>query len=182
MSFSSRPETGIQRNETKTISVGGNGNVTYVYKELFDIAPGYRINYRKTDYSISTMRSTDATVHSGTLSTALYWPKKFVWENDINYSYNTNMAPGYRKDVTLWNMAVSRMFLKNDRGMLKLSVYDLLNRNISSRRVIQQDYIEDVQTMIVQQYFMLSFTYNISSFGGGAAPARKAGSMRQQRF
>ncbi|MCK7560199.1 outer membrane beta-barrel family protein [Chitinophaga sedimenti] len=162
--------------------MGGNGNVTYVYKELFDIAPGYRINYRKTDYSISTMRSTDATVHSGTLSTALYWPKKFVWENDINYSYNTNMAPGYRKDVTLWNMAVSRMFLKNDRGMLKLSVYDLLNRNISSRRVIQQDYIEDVQTMIVQQYFMLSFTYNISSFGGGAAPARKAGSMRQQRF
>jgi hypothetical protein len=91
------------------------------------------------------------------------------------------MSPGYKKDFTLWNMSVSRMLLKNNRGTVKLSVYDLLNQNTSVRRNVSQYSIEDSETMIVQQYFMLSFTYNISSFGG-SAPARKAGAPRGMRF
>ncbi|UYQ93954.1 TonB-dependent receptor [Chitinophaga horti] len=182
VSFSSQPGKPILRNETTTINPGASLNVSYTYKEVLDFSPGYRINYRKTDYSISNLQSGDALVHGVTLYSALFWPAKFVWENDLNYTYNTNMAPGYRKDVTLWNMSVSRMFLKNDRGTLKVSVYDLLNQNIAARRNITQDYIEDSQVMIVQQYFMLSFTYNISSFGG-VAPARKAGKGgRNMRF
>ncbi|WP_295118099.1 TonB-dependent receptor [uncultured Chitinophaga sp.] len=182
ISYTTKSNKERLENETYNYSVAPSLNYNITFKELFDISPGYRINYRKNTSTLNAMGNTDFVSHTASFSNALYWPKNFVWENDINYTYNSNMSPGYRKDFTLWNMSVSRMMLKNNRGTIKLSVYDLLNQNTSVRRNVSQYSIEDTQTMIVQQYFMLSFTYNISSFGGGTAPARKAGGPRMMRF
>ncbi|MFT6037118.1 MAG: hypothetical protein ACI9XJ_002708, partial [Marivirga sp.] len=56
-------------------------------------------------------------------------------------------------------------FLKENRGQLKLSVYDLLNQNNSISRVVTDAYVEDTQTNILQRYYLLSFTYNLRRFG-----------------
>jgi hypothetical protein len=47
-------------------------------------------------------------------------------------------------------------------------VYDLLKQNNNIRRNINEVYIEDVRSNVLQQYFMLTFTYNIRHFTGGA--------------
>lgn len=163
-----------QRNEVNGFNIGPGINFTYGYKELFEIVPSYRLNYRKSKYSIASMNDAEQITHTMSLGTSLYWPKKFIWENDINFTYNNNIAPGYRKGVTLWNMAISRQVLKNDKGLVKLMVYDVLNQNTSVRRNIGSEFIEDSQTLIVKQYFMLSFTYNISSFGGATKAPRRS--------
>jgi hypothetical protein len=33
-------------------------------------------------------------------------------------------------------------------------------------------YIEDTRTQVVQQFFMLTLTYNLRAFGGTGAPGR----------
>ncbi|HEY4148044.1 MAG TPA: hypothetical protein VGM41_03910, partial [Chitinophagaceae bacterium] len=54
----------------------------------------------------------------------------------------------------------------------KLSVFDLLNQNVSISRTATETYVEDVQNTVLQQYFMLTFTYNLKNFG--TPPKRRA--------
>jgi hypothetical protein len=48
---------------------------------------------------------------------------------------------------------------------VKVSAYDLLRQNTSVRRMQSDYYIDDYQTNIVEQYFMVTVSYNISKFG-----------------
>lgn len=96
----------------------------------------------------------------------LRMPKKLVWEATFDYWYNSNTAPGLQKSYGRLNGAVTFLFMKNDRAQLKLSVFDLLDQNISAYRSIRENLIEDYQTVALTRYAMLTFTYNIRNFGG----------------
>jgi hypothetical protein len=62
---------------------------------------------------------------------------------------------------------LGKKIFKNQRGEVSILVYDLLNQNANIRRNITETFIEDIQTNVLQQYFMLSFTYNIRRFSKG---------------
>jgi hypothetical protein len=49
-------------------------------------------------------------------------------------------------------------------------VFDLLKQNRSITRNVTETYIEDAQNQVLQQYFMLTFTYTLRTFG--TAPVR----------
>jgi hypothetical protein len=82
------------------------------------------------------------------------------------------------QDYTLWNAAIGKKFLKNKTGELKLSVFDLLKQNQSIYRTVSENYIEDGQSRVLQQYFLLTFTYSLKNFG--RAPARPQREERRQ--
>ncbi len=73
----------------------------------------------------------------------------------------------YRNYYHWWNAGVNYLFLKGEKGQLKLSVFDLLNRNISVYRYTTENSIFDSQTTTLQRYFMLSFIYNIRTLVPG---------------
>jgi len=52
-----------------------------------------------------------------------------------------------------------------EKGVITLKIYDLLNQNTNVRRVATQDYIQDSQSTVLQQYFMLNFSYKFNSLG-----------------
>ncbi|MES2730908.1 MAG: outer membrane beta-barrel protein, partial [Bacteroidota bacterium] len=93
----------------------------------------------------------------------IFW-KGFVYQTSLNHQINTGLSSGYNQSFLLWNMSIGKKFLKNQQGELKLSVYDLLKQNNSIQRNINVAYIEDVQTQVLQRYFMLTFTYNLRNF------------------
>lgn len=135
------------------------------YKELFDANISYRPGFTTAKYIPATTNLGNYTAHRINGSAILYWPLAFSWENQINYNYNSRISPGFRKSVTLWNMSLGYDFMKDKRAQIKVSAYDLLRQNTSVRRLVQSDYIEDIQTDIVEQYFMVTLTYNINKFG-----------------
>ena len=69
----------------------------------------------------------------------------------------------------LWNAAIGKKFLKNKAAELKLSVFDLLKQNQSITRTVTERDITDVQTQVLRQYFMLTFTYSLKNFGVASA-------------
>ncbi len=91
------------------------------------------------------------------------------FQNDLSNQYYKGLAGGYNTNYWLWNMAIGQKFLKNEMGELKLSVFDLLKQNRSITRNITNSYIQDVQNQVLQQYFMLTFTYKLKTFGKGKA-------------
>jgi hypothetical protein len=66
-------------------------------------------------------------------------------------------------------MSAGKKILKGQKGEIKVSVFDLLKQNQSITRNITGEYIEDVQNQVLQQYFMLHFTYNLRNFGTAAS-------------
>jgi vacuolar-type H+-ATPase subunit D/Vma8 len=75
-------------------------------------------------------------------------------------------------------MSAGKKILKDQKGELKLSVFDLLKQNRSITREVTSEYIQDVQNQVLQQYFMLTFTYNLRNFGTAAARAANRARVR----
>jgi Outer membrane protein beta-barrel family len=82
------------------------------------------------------------------------------------------LSAGFNQKFGIWNAAIGKKFLKKNAGELKLSVFDLLKQNQSISRAIDASYIEDAQSVVLQQYFMLTFTYSLKNFGK-AKPSTK---------
>jgi vacuolar-type H+-ATPase subunit D/Vma8 len=54
-----------------------------------------------------------------------------------------------------------KKFLKQQQGELKLTVFDLLKQNRAISRTVTEAYVEDTQSRVLQQYFMMTFTYKL---------------------
>ena len=52
-------------------------------------------------------------------------------------------------------------------GEIRLYAFDLLKQNNSVARNTYDTYLEDTQTNVLQQYFMVNFIYNLRKFGAG---------------
>jgi hypothetical protein len=100
-----------------------------------------------------------------------YLPWNLSLHNEFNYIIYTGRAEGYNTDVPLWNISLAKAVMKNKRGELKFSVYDLLNRNTGETRTANQNYIMDERYNVLQRYFLLGFTYSLNKSGlNGGGP------------
>jgi hypothetical protein len=92
----------------------------------------------------------------------------------MNYTINEGRAPGFNTAVPIWNASLSKFFLKNKRAELKLSAFDLLNKNVGISRNVSQNQIVDQSYNVINQYFLIGFTYSLqkSGLGGGRGGAR----------
>lgn len=101
--------------------------------------------------------------------------KGWFIQNDISNQYYNGLSGDLDQSYTLWNASIGKKFGKKKAAELKLSAFDLLKENQSISRTVTNTYIEDVQSVVLQQYFMVIFTYNLKNFGKGrtAAPARE---------
>ncbi|MFN4084138.1 MAG: outer membrane beta-barrel protein [Bacteroidia bacterium] len=90
--------------------------------------------------------------------------QNLVINSDISHILFTGLEQGFNQQFLLWNASVGYRMLKNRQGELKLSVFDLLNQNNNVSRNVTETYIEDQRNLILRQYFMLTFTYNLRYF------------------
>jgi hypothetical protein len=90
-----------------------------------------------------------------------------VYRLDLNHQINSGLSEGFDNNFSLINMSLGKKIFKNQQGEVSIMVYDLLGQNANVRRNITETYIEDIQTNVLQQYFMLTFTYNLRRFSKG---------------
>jgi outer membrane beta-barrel protein/carboxypeptidase-like protein len=146
-------------------------NLTYEYGELLTINPTYSFTYNQTDYNNYIVSSASNVLHKFNLQTTNYWPKNWIFGNDFGYTYNSNIADGFKKDFYLWNSSLAYNFF-NKKMTVKVKVYDILNQNQSATRTITPTTIRDEENIVLKRYMMFSLTYKIEKFAGKEKPAR----------
>lgn len=156
----------------KNISNSYNYNLGAVLasniNEYIDFTLSYSANINDVTNTIRTANNNYFAQSAG-LTTNFLTKKGAFFQNDIsNQSYN-GLGEGFNQSYWLWNMAVGQKFLKDQKGELKLSVFDLLKQNKSISRDVTESYVQDVKNQVLQQYFMLTFTYKLKTFGKGRA-------------
>jgi hypothetical protein len=126
----------------------------------------YSIGYNFTRYTSPLFKKLDVLSHYLDNELILRWPKHVIWETQVNYNYNGNLPAGYEKNIIRWNGGVNFTMLKDERGVLKLSVFDILKTNRNIYMYASRNTTTTGQSNVLTQYFMATFTYNIRPFGG----------------
>ncbi len=162
------------RYASRNWSITPNVGVTFNWKKVFEIRPNYRLTYTKNVYNIDAFDDREFINHSVGIKTATFVPKNVVWRNDVSFRYNPNVSPGFQQSAWFWNTSIAYAMLK-DKGLLSLKIYDVLKQNNNARRTATANYIEDVESTVLEQYFMLSFSYKFNSL-------RKIGQHKNRNF
>ena len=158
-----------------SLQFGPNFNLSFNWNDKVEMRPLYSPGISRTTYTDPNFKNLKAITHYLENELIIRFPAKLVWETNVAYRYNSEVAPGLPKENLLWNAAVTLLMLKGDVGMLKLSVFDLLNRNNGFYRFTRENQITDQRTNVLQRYGALTFTYNIRNMG---APKKVGGRDR----
>lgn len=157
----------VDYQKTFTNSYAYNGGVVLAsnISEYVDFNVSYNANF--TNSATNTATSTTSKSLNQVIGAQINLLNKKGWfiQNDVSGNTYSGLSGGLNQRFWLWNAAIGKKFLKNKAGELKLSVFDLLKQNQSIVRTVSENSITDSQTQVLQQYFMLSFTYSLKNFG-----------------
>ena len=162
-------------NTIVTKSTGPSMSYSYILDDVIDISLTARYAYSKTTNEINATLNTNYLTKVFGADMTNYLPFNIVLNQSFNYAINTGRAEGFNTAVPIWNASFSKFFMKNKRAEIKMSAFDLLNKNIGISRNVSQNQIVDRSYNVISQYFLLTFTYSLqkSGLGGGA----RAGGM-----
>ena len=147
---------------SKVKSLSPSVNVEYEWRNVMTIRPEYRLSFTNSAYDLQALKDEEFVFHSVGLNTATFLPENLEWRNKLSYSYNPNIADGFQKSAWFWNATLAYSVLK-EKAIVTLKAYDLLNQNTNARRIATSNYIEDYESMVLQQYFMLSLSWNFNT-------------------
>ncbi|HRG91594.1 MAG TPA: outer membrane beta-barrel family protein, partial [Chitinophagaceae bacterium] len=152
-------------NDIRTVTIGPDIRFDLSPADKLNLGFGAGINYNRSTYSVQSL--TPATYFSQDYNASIDWqlPKGFFFATDFNYTINSQRAAGFNLKVPIWNASISKQILKFNRGELKLSARDLLNKNVGISRNTNNNYIEDSRVLTLRRFFLLSFTYSLSKTG-----------------
>jgi hypothetical protein len=88
-----------------------------------------------------------------------------IIQSDLDYKYDGGLSSGSNPNSYSWNASLRKKLFKNDRGEIKLTVYDILKMNSNNNRNVTDTYYEDTNTNVLGRFYILSFNYSIRAFG-----------------
>ncbi|MCF8288888.1 MAG: TonB-dependent receptor family protein [Chitinophagaceae bacterium] len=159
-------------NTIVTKSTGPSMSYSYIVDDVIDINLTARYSFSQTSNEVNPTLNTNFLTKVFGADMTNYLPFNIVLNQSFNYAINTGRAEGFNTAIPIWNASFSKFFLKNKRAEIKMSAFDLLNKNIGISRNVSQNQIVDRSYNVISQYFMLTFTYSLqkSGLGGGARP------------
>lgn len=142
---------------------GGIGVASNI-SQYIDFNLSYNVNYNDVK---NNNRLLNSNYLAQTTSAQLNLLSKNGWfyNTDLTYQTYSGLSSGFNQNYWLWNAAIGKKFLKHQQGELKLSAFDILQQNQSITRTVTEAYRQDLQSLVLQQYFILTFTYKLKNIG-----------------
>jgi len=157
-----------EKNKTDNYAPGIDLGFNKQKEKKYNINYYTRISYNISTSSINESLKTKYWTQSHNLDATVYFLKKYELNNEVNGEFrqktdifNTN------NNVVVWNAYLGRRFLKNDKGLLKFYVYDILNQNKGYDRDINTNVISERNYETINRYFLVSFVWNFSKSAAG---------------
>lgn len=152
------------RNLSNTYGINLGAVLSSNISEKLDFTLTYNLNYNLVENTLQPDLDNNYFFQIG--SAQLNWEfwKGFFFQNSLTYQQYSGLSSDFQDRYTLWNFNVGKKIFKKKNAEIKLSCYDILDQNKSLVRTVTDTYIEDTDTQVLRQYFMLSFTYNLRNF------------------
>jgi len=132
--------------------------------EKIDFTVGYTAQYNFVQNTLQPSFNNNYFYHTANLSGNWLTWKGFLLQTQATFTGFAGLSDAFNRYFTLWNIAIGKKILPKQKGEIKLTIFDVLNSNNSIARSVTETYVEDNRTVVLRQYFMLSFTYNFRKF------------------
>ena len=140
------------------------------FSEKLDFNIGTNTSWQQVDHSVSTDLNARYLDHRTFAKLDWILPADFVIRSNISHRHYEGFNPAFQQDYLLLTLGLGKKVFKDKRGEILVSVFDLLEQNNIINRNITPVYIEDITSLVLQRYFMLSFTYNFRNFSLKGSP------------
>ncbi|MDD2793315.1 MAG: outer membrane beta-barrel protein [Sediminibacterium sp.] len=158
-------------NAIDNYSITPNIGYNFAIDTTIDISFRARLNFNTAKYALQPQLNNRYVQKVFSFDMNNYLPGGLILNNDLNMTVNSGRSDGFNTNVLLWNLSLSKSFLKQKRAELRFSVMDLLNQNAGINRTANQNFVQDTRYNVLQRYFQLSFSYRLNRSGdinGGA--------------
>lgn len=92
--------------------------------------------------------------------------KGVVFNTTVTHNLYAGLGEGFNQNFVLWNASLGYKFLKSKALQADIFIFDILKQNNAISRTINDSYIEDSRTDVLQRYGMLRLTYTLRRFQG----------------
>lgn len=156
-------------NVTKNYAPGINYSFSKSKEKKFDIWYYGNTNYNYSTSSVNSSVKTNYWTQYHNLNINIQLPGKFELNNELEVNLRQKTVVfDNNNNVFLWNAYIGRKLLKDDKGMIKFSGYDILNQNKGYSRNISSSVMTQSNYQTLTRYFLLSFVWNFSRNPTGA--------------
>ncbi|WEK21307.1 MAG: outer membrane beta-barrel protein [Candidatus Pedobacter colombiensis] len=167
ISYNYRNSPALVNNQINTSSLHAPGislSLTSNINEKLDFSLASSVSYTLIHNGLQA--NTNNTFLSQTNTATLYWMfwRNFVCQTSLTGQFFSGLSSEYNQKYLLWNLSLAKKFLKNDRGEIRLSVFDVLRENNSIQRIVTNLYFEDQRAQVLMTYYMITFTYTFRDF------------------
>ncbi len=142
------------------------GGIGFNWNDIFELNNNFSYGFQKVKNSnTEVFRSYDVSNYQISSDQVLRWPKHVIFENSIAYIRNNALVNAALRDYVRWNAAVNFTMLKNEAAVLRLGVYDLLQKINNMSVNLSQNTLTYSNSNVLGNYYMATFTYNMRPTG-----------------
>jgi hypothetical protein len=155
-----------QENLSNTYGISQRVNFTSNFSPLLDFTFGVTANLNLVYNSLQPQLNNNFYLQTTSAGiTYIFWDG-LVLRTSVVHQWYAGLKEGFDQNFVLWNASIGKKFLKNKQAELSLMMFDILNQNQSINRTVTELFVQDSETLVLQQYIMLNFTYTFKHFKG----------------
>lgn len=140
-----------------------SGNFRYSYRpgDNFDAQLSAVVNQQLTNYEFGSL---EQAFLNQTYSAETNWNFLKHYRLNLGFSYQIykGRTEAFDRKIPMLDFGFSRRFLKNHSGELRLTGYNLLNKDLGVTQSVSTNFIERQVTNSLGRYFLLTFTYSLN--------------------
>ena len=159
-------------NETRNNNFRFGTNISLTPNDKFSLYANASWGINNTRYSLSTSQNQKILNNSYGAEMNYKLPSSYYFNSRLTWNTFKNERFDFNQSQPILNLSVYKIFLKDNKGELRLTAYDVFNQNLGISQFASQNFVSNQQVRTLARYFMLSFTYNMR---GISAKIRREG-------
>lgn len=157
---------------SETVALSGGVVVGSNLSDLVDFTFSYQAGYQILQNNAAAAANYNYFNHTAQASVNYTLIRRVVFSSTLKHAYTKGLGSSYDQNALLWNAGVGFKFLQSRQAELKLNVFDLLNQNQSTTRMLSEAYVSTLQNTVLPRYAMLTFTYTLKTRSNGNRPSQ----------
>lgn len=155
----------LNKTNNQNYNIGARLDLTPT--EWFTFYGNADLGRANTRYSISSGQNQVIINNNLSGDMNLKLPGGFYVNTSFNYRTFKNERLGFNQRVPIWNASAYHILGKAQKAEIRISAFDMLNRNVVVSQYAGQNFVSDESIRTLARYFMLSFTYNMRGVKSG---------------
>lgn len=167
-------------NEANSLTYGAGLTLSSNISENVDFTLSTRSRFNRTTNSLREDFDNQFFNQRTRLRLNLIFGPDLVFNTGLTHQYYDAFSDDFDQNYLLWNLSLGKQIFANRRGKISLDVFDALEQNNALEQNVTGTYVENLRSLVLQRYVMLSFTYRLRHFG--KAPDTNPDEERRERM